>query len=338
MNSYIKVLLLTAITIQILFPKNVYPQPKILYPQGNIDKVSDTVSAKKYELKISLPKHIYKKFEPVITEIKMINHDSIPLELWGNFQPPDYWASAEIKDENGKVFSRDNSGIARWDIIRDKPTYIVQPNDTLYVQMAINNWGKRTRFITDKDNDIYFGNNGFFEVGKYSAHIYALLNAHYNWGDRFILKSNDVKFEVEGLNDSDEQILNLYKQADYYSNPKPYEEIINTFPDNPLTEHVYIDFLAAKYLNYYSNKNYKFINDLETDYQNFISKYPNSVYLLDDQFLKPYIHKHFFDINTNTLKGNFDKAYENFKSENQNNMLKYFFKDKRRTKIILGLE
>lgn len=311
---------------------------------------STNVKKNKYEFKIELPKYTYKMYEPVIVNIQLINHDSIPLELWGNFEPPYYYPEAEITDEYGKGYGVYNSHNANIDVNFKTPTNIIQPGDTLFVTMPINDWGKKVRWVSPKDNDDYFGNNGYFEKGKYTANITASFNFKMNDPDSFKyenvfqlytfdeVKSNYVYFQVIEINDTDKEILKLFKEADFLYNIKPYKDVIDLFPENALTEHVYAYYLGGKYLNHFRNKNYKYINDLDNDYQNFIFKYPNSLYLLDSWAVKPYIYRYFIDINTNELKDDFEQLYSDFISQNKYNMLKYFLKNKRRVKMILGIE
>jgi hypothetical protein len=304
-----------------------------------------------YELKIELPKYTYKKFEPVKLKIEMINHDSIPLELWGNFEPPIYLTDVEVTDEHGNVFSV-NQSHSHMDIMLTAPTDIILPGDTLILSMSINDWGKEAGFVSQKNNDIYFGNRGYFEKGIYTANISTGVNTNSERNIRgkikpdtslqlnngVEIKSNDVNFEVAELNDTDREIINHFKEADFLYNIKPYKDIIDKFPDNTFTEITYVYYLGGKYLNHYRDKSYKYINELNDDYENFIVKYPNSLYLLDFRVVEPYIYRYFIDINTNMQKDDFEQLYTDFKNQNKNNMLKYFLKNKRRVKMILHLE
>jgi hypothetical protein len=304
-----------------------------------------------YELKIELPRYTYRKYEPVILKTEMINNDSIPLELWGNFESPFYLADVVITDEQGNIFCVNQSHPQKIDAFLLAPTNIILPGDTLFLSMSINDWGKEARFVSQKDNDIYFANRGYFEKGKYIANITTRVNTNselnirgkiksdsdFRQDNQVEIKSNDVNFEVVELNDTDRVILNQFKEADFLYNLKPYKDVIDEFPDNAFTEIMYIYYLGGKYLNYYSDKNYKYINDLINDYENFIWKYPNSLYLLNSRIVEPYIYNYFIDIKTNVLKEDFEQIYSDFKSQNEYNMLKFFLKNKRRVKMILHL-
>lgn len=270
------------------------------------------------ELNVSLPKHFYKEFEPVIAHIVVINHDKDTLALWG----PLLFTST-ITDVHGIKYYNcsDHTPYAKISyVLPNKPQYIIYPDDTLFLTMFIIEWG-----------DTY-------HLGSYKVNIEAKVK--YNpldvnpLKDRYFVNSNEDYFEIIQPDDTVKEILSLYKKADFRY-LKPYEEIIKRFPGNPLTEHVYSTYLGVKYSN---NFRLQYINDLENDFKEFIYRYPKSEYLLNDSFVDRYLNKHFKDLKTNTLIDNFDNEYENFKSQNENNFLKYFLKDKRRTLIILNPE
>jgi len=149
------------------------------------------------------------------------------------------------------------------------------------------------------------------------------------------VQSNEVQFEVTELDNTDEQILDLYRQ-NKYDNRQIFSSIIQNYPDNPFAEHVHAEYLIDKHLFVHSSLNYKGVDELESDYKEFIKKYPNSSYLLIDKFVEPYIYKHF--IGMDNLKDNINSDIEDFREANDDNMLKYFLKDKRRVKVILRLE
>jgi hypothetical protein len=297
--------------------------------------LNDGYCEKKYELLISLPKYTYKKFEPIMLKAEMVNHDTEALELWGNFVLPQTNVDVTIIDEKGKIFMEDKSGSEKFDIMRKIPSYVIQPEDTLFVTLRINNWGEEIRWKSDTDNDYYFA-SGYLEPGKYTANISTFVKENLGLDKQIKVKSNNVNFEVTKLDKSDAELLKLFKKGDKY-NLKPYEEILNKYPDNPFTESVAAEYLSMKYFSKYSDKDYIYINDLERDFQNFIDKYRNSIYLLNDRWLKPYIYKHFYNVETNNLNTNLEQMYNDFIIQNENNLLKDLLKDERRVKLILNL-
>jgi hypothetical protein len=294
-----------------------------------------------YELQISVPKLSYKVFEPVMLNIQLINHDDTPLELWGQFLPLLNLTQVTITDVYGKTNKINHSPWASIDFEMIAPNYIINPHDTLIVTMAINDWGWKSKKVSENDNGVYFDGFGYFPAGKYKVSINAKVKYNpYTEPEKVIeVNSNEVKFEVYENTLTDKHILKLFKEGESGNGDlKPFEEVITNYPENPFTEHIFIDYLFVKYAREYKNSDYKYINLLENEYEEFISKYPNSEYLVDERFIAPYIYKYFMDIYTNNLKKSFNTIYDEFTSQNQDNMLKYFLKDKKRIKLVLGLE
>ncbi len=292
---------------------------------------STSIKKSKYELKIDLPKYTYKEYEPVIVNIQLINHDSIPLELWGIFLPLFRNTNVIITDEKGNSWNND------WfpdifNVTIKNPSYIVEPFDTLFIAMPINNKGEEVKGTKD-DNKIYFDNYGFFNPGRYKA--YFDINTGYTNGyNNERIKSNEIYFTVTELNDTDKYLLEYYnrhKHVDW----KDYTYIINEFGENPFAEHVCAEYLGWKHGGVTAFEQYKEESELKNDYKNFFDKYPNSEYLLIDRFVEPYIFKHFIGIND--LKNNFDNELEKFREENKYNKLFYFLKDTRRVKVMLRI-
>jgi len=285
----------------------------------------------KYEIRITLPKHIYKKFEPVIVYIQVINHDSKQLELTEGFRPEEKACVVTIADEFGNT-TRGNKIPGELTFAYTSPSYVIQTGDTLFTSMAINDWGKKAEKTPNYDS-IYF-HYGYFESGNYTAYITRWFDLIPDKGRAFYVNSNNVEFEVTELNSEDIEVLRLLKQQ-RPGDSRYLQEIARMYPNNSFAEHLYAYYLKghSRTLAY---ETYDWKDSLISDYQGFIAKYPNSSYLLNDLFVAPYIFKHFTEINN--LKDNFEREIENFSSANTNNALKYFLKDSRRTKLILRLE
>jgi len=72
---------------------------------------------------------------------------------------------------------------------------------------------------------------------------------------------------------------------------KKYTEIISKFPNNKFIEHVIAEYIISKgYNSIFRHPQYNY-DSLEYNYENFISKYPESNYLLKGKFISPYIYK-----------------------------------------------
>lgn len=292
----------------------------------------------KYILDISLPKYTYKKYEPIFVNVAMINLDNEPLELWDNFVPPLYAEKVTITDQNGKQYTFNNSRTAKFEIRREKPSNIIPPSDTLFISMKINDWGKDISSEISNGDNYYFNNVGYFEPGDYTLRIDTYLNDVAPNKHKVKIKSNEIRFKIIDINSVDKTVLSIYKKADFLYNLKPFEEIMRDYPDNAFTEHVSFEYLAGKYLNYYQDKEYEYINNLEKEYEKFIFTYPQSEYLVLDVFVKPYIYKYFMDLNSNKLKNNFNLDLSRLRETNEYNNLEKYLKNEFRIKNILGIK
>jgi hypothetical protein len=295
----------------------------------------------KYKLNITLPKYEYKEYEPVIVQIEMINNDSLPLELWGTFEPKYQVTKTVVTDDKQNTWSVD------WfpsilDFAVKGPTIIISPEDTLFIAMSINNAGNERAELMSKD--VFFENFGYFIPGNYSAYFDINLDGLRRSGfDKFgrdnsvrgKVRSDTIHFKVNELNDTDKFILDFYNQNKYGKWRENYY-IIQNYGDNPLTEHVYAEYIAWKHNDILYFNRYEEENELENDYINFIDRYSYSCYLLIDKFVSPFIFKHFIGIIN--LKETFEKEFKDFEKQNEDNNLKYFLKDERRTKAILRFE
>jgi hypothetical protein len=302
-----------------LFPNNVNI--------GNLNQIAGHHNDK-YEIRISLPKYSYKKFEPVNLNIQVINHDTKQLELIEGFLPEEKECDVTIIDENGKT-TGGNKIPGELQFGYTSPSYIVQPGDTLFASMAINDWGKKA----NKYDSIYF-HYGYFECGKYTAYISRWFDLIPDNRQGFYVNSNKIEFEVTELNSEDKEVLRLLKQQKP-GDSRFLKDIVSIYPNTSFTEHIYAYYLKS-HSRILAYDKYDWEDNLESDYQDFITKYPNSSYLMNDLFVAPYIFKHFNKINN--LKDNFEREIENFYTANTNNALKYFLKDNRRLKLILRLE
>lgn len=241
-------------------------------------------SENKYSMTMSLAKNEFKKYEPVIGKFALINHDSVSLDIYNLFEntsgEPDFF----ISDNKGNVYTQSNR---IHNFISDVRTRL-EPGDTLVFSMPINNWGKETKYATNLSfEDVYFDQFGYFPQGDYKVYFYLNPDMAARYGTS--LTSNEVSFKVTDLTQEDEEVLRLYKQ-------KNYHEILNKFPENPFAEHVWI----WNMLPYWN----KVTDNTETDYNQFISKYPNSSYLLSWRFMLPYL------VSAEMKKGDFKKGVD----------------------------
>jgi len=283
----------------------------------NNEYYSGGETGNKYKVKVSLAKEVYKKFEPILAQVTIINNSTNKLNLKKIFATSMNYAQFFITNKSGKI-SNTNKYPLSLNVLDDVPSYIINPGDTLYGSMPINNWGDAVSYKSTSDNEVYFEQMGYLEPGEYK--LEGIFSLEKN-STKIICKSNAVNFQVIDNNEEDKTILNLYKQ-------KKYQVIIDSYPENSLTEHAYAIKLLNKHIEILNDFNYSDKQDLESDYAAFIAKYSSSFYLINDWFLSPYMIKEF--------KGNTNlrSAIETVKSQINNEMINKFLKNETRIKRI----
>jgi len=252
------------------------------YPNGH---VSD--GGNKYEINMLLGKIAYKKFEPILGEFILVNHDSLPLDINGLF---DYMLSGNeggpnilITDDKGNKWSKNKLDFVG-SFFFQTPTYIVEPGDTLFVSMPLNDWAADSRDLapspgTDK---AYFGYVGYFPPAKYRITFSGT-----DFSDEHIpFECTSDEFTVVEDNEEDMEILRLSKEG-------RDDEIPIYYSSNSLAEHEQMQSILYRYnaYTYSKNENDPQWDNLMQDYENFIVKYPDSYYLLYDRFMTPYMAK-----------------------------------------------
>ncbi|MCC6865995.1 MAG: hypothetical protein IT280_07515 [Ignavibacteria bacterium] len=229
-------------------------------------KAGGNSNGDKYIVSISIPKQEYKKYEPVVAKLKLVNNGTKPLDIYNVFNELSSEPHFTIKDSFGHVYdSRNRTGLFLSYYTTELP-----PRDSLVFSMTMNNWGKATSYeYTNSLDEVYFSQFGYFPPGDYKAYFHCspLRN------DEEIF-SNEVAFSVTDLTQEDTEILKLYKQ-------KNYDEALAKFPNNAFSEHM----LRWKMLSHWN----EISSNTESDYNNFIQKYPNSMYLYDWAFMLPYL-------------------------------------------------
>jgi hypothetical protein len=231
---------------------------------------------------MTLPKYYYKKYEPVIAKFELINTDSIPLKVYGLFEPELQETNIEITDNLGNTWK--GNKIIFQTSVAHKPQYVINPGDTFTISMPINNWAEKHEKNFMTDNDWYFNQFGYFPPGrKYNAFLYFSARNIDVYGCE--LRSNEVEFEVGELEEEDKQLLKMYIAETNKFDYKALDKVINTYPDNTLTEHVTARYLLNKYWAFNSAKEYV-SEDVEIEYKHFMTKYPESLHLLNHRFMK----------------------------------------------------
>jgi len=227
------------------------------------ESLHNTREQKKSEILITLPKYTFKKYEPIMAQIKYINNNAFNDTLNYLFNELSDDMIFTIKPLNGQNYSR-----VRLDFsISFFPNpYIVQPNDTFIFSRNINRYGNKFQ-----NTPQYFSVHGFFLPGKYEVTAKGSNN-----NDNFI--SNSVEFDIVENSPEDNSILELLFNEDY-------QTIILKYPDNSLTEAVYAYYVHTSFTpspTYNDNFTKNEIIDL---YEGFFNKYPNSIYNYNPLFI-----------------------------------------------------
>lgn len=227
--------------------KTHYAQSEQITYFADYEVSNDTSKNEKYKMVMTLPKTIYKQYEPVVAKFEVINNDTLPLGIYDIFwTEANYLRTINTIDNLGKVYNV-NQTPGDMIVIYKNPSYTVMPGDTFIISMPINNWGKY----------IYgyplFGQFGYFPAGfSYETKFY---------NEQF--SSNTVNFEVIELNKNDSILIDDLSQLPVENNTlKNYKESI-------FFEHIYAKYFLTTEQNYYD----------------FLKIYPNTFYMYYDFYM-----------------------------------------------------
>ncbi len=262
----------------------------------------------KYTLTMSLSKSIYKEFEPVMVKFELINNDKSALninvyELFNQYT--DWSGKFSITDDIGNSWSERLEGCCC--IYLNYPIYELQPGDTLLVSLSMNNFGKK---LFSTSIGWY---SGYFPAGRKYKACYYLDNLGLN------LNSNPVEFKVIEMNYEDSSVINIYKRIRGEITSDSASSIITRdYPDNPLTEYIWGEYLPHKYYKILKDDYFYDAPGLLKEYQKFFKKYPETFYIYDDYFMSPYYAKLYH------MKKSYRKVVNEIKSKTDNrNLIRY---------------
>ena len=230
----------------------------------------------RYSVKISLPKVIYKEYEPVFIKLEIVNKQDEPLKFYEMFNPEAQDINFIIRDNEGNEWEESKvTGIFHFAHLIS--SNMVGPYDTLTISMPINNWGN---YLTHEKPglDHLFGYWGYFAADrKYSVKF-----------SKDGVESNLISFKVKQLNENDV----LYINASEKLTASNYDSLVNVLPDNKFREYLSASSIIKKYgrITYDRDKDY---DSLLVDYYRFTKEYPESYYLICDAFLAPLFIKLF---------------------------------------------
>lgn len=246
-------------------------------------------------LEVSLSKNNYKLFEPIEVLCKYINTGKEKDSIYDMFRDELDKVKFYIKDSNGRIFNSKYAIHPFYGFLR-KPSYIVDPGDTLFAVMHFNFYG----ITTENVDSSYFGYNGYFPVGNYEG--YAYVEDDYNKIYKPSLKSNSIYFRIEELSYEDIETLRKYRVnrldeiistennvfSEYFNREKIRQtlaEVINGEIKTDKLLQMYLDFIS-EYPNSYFNIFYcqrylmekaKNTNSLNTEIKKLIDAFPNTI-------------------------------------------------------------
>lgn len=272
----------------------------------------------KYELKMELAKGEYYEYEPVLAKFTLVNHDSIPLKITNHFLPYStlntclVFLGYDTPKENSKPNSYRWSkyGVRMSHATGEVDTIIVAPKDTFYTSMPINNWGFSE---TDSRKKYLFRNFGYFNEGLYRFY-YCYVQNH-----------TKIKYSDHIL-ESNEQFLRIEKNA-------PEDEILlqELIDKRPKYDSLQIAKLPGVYREYMLKEGIGSSPErIVSEYERFIGEFPNSYYLLDDHFIKYYIHFLIQDCST------IDEAYNVLYQKIKNELVLQYISNRSRIKNMLS--
>lgn len=163
--------------------------------------------------------------------------------------------------------------------------YIINPCDTLYFAMKINNWGKLGIPFKEIREKTFFSNSGYFPKGKYSLYYIKPVLFRINMISELkpVYRSGIFKLNVIENNYEDKFILNFIKQNETkLTLAEVYKSLMDKYPGNTYSEHIFAAYISSKHS--VNNESETLLND----YEEFIAQYPDSPYLLDESFINNY--------------------------------------------------
>lgn len=238
-----------------------------------------------YELRMELAKEVYYEMEPVLAKFTLINHDSLPLILNNHFSSEKssniYLIYSGKNITNSYINSKYSLPKIYCEITIDTVSqYIVNPSDTFYISIPINNWGFKYEF--ESLFKLIFKKFGYFTKGRYNFR-YAVLNKKYiRPGDEKYteIESNNVQMKIRPNAPEDYDILNKITGK---MDKNVYKELIVKYPKSIYREHLLMSYI-------YYMRSETDIPGIICEYEKFISEYPNSYYLLNEEFISYYIY------------------------------------------------
>lgn len=224
---------------------------------------------------ISLPKKVYKEYEPIELLYEWINLKDKPDTIW-SLTSQDY-IKYFIFDDKGNQYGNKMMVLD----VAGGPEYIVKKGDTLKKTITLNHFGKQ---FSEKLDEEYFNCLSYFPPGKYKVYSLTYRDLIREYPEP--IKTNELGFEVEEPETNDKSILALVQK-------EKYEEALKLYPSNYFEEYIMNSEISKHVLEFIRTgdtyERYKHASVLPVKYDAFFEKYPNSLYNLNDMYIVRYL-------------------------------------------------
>lgn len=214
------------------------------------------------ELKLSLQKYSYKKYEPILALLKYTNQSSKNDTVIDMFEEFSDNLSFKIIPLDGQIYKKAKFGFS----INSYPIpYSVKPFDSLKLSFDINKYGNK--FLNTEN---YFDMLGYFNPGRYK--VYAS-----GKNKNVQILSDTLEFKVIELSEEDSIVLNLLGQ-------NHYSDILQNFQENPFRESIYFYSAHTQYRPKIKDFSYS-KNDVLNLYRETCENYGESYYWFKPAFV-----------------------------------------------------
>lgn len=248
---------------------------KIGYPQNEPKEENDNDV-----ILLQIPKSVYKKYEPVEIMVRYINNGNSADSVYFMFDENQNFIEFNILNEQGKNVNEKYEQCFTLGIALE-PHYIIEPNDTLMTTITLNSYGKMT-----EDNSLYFQYNNYFPVGKYK--LIALINGDIHKKFTIPIKTNEIKFDVIDIDQTDKNVIELSNEGKFY-------EIKEKYSNNYFFEFALKEYVKSNIGKYEKNEITRAV--LENSYLEFFNLFTQSYYTIP--FVKQYLSLVSNDIGSN---------------------------------------
>ncbi|RPI12421.1 MAG: hypothetical protein EHM58_20140, partial [Ignavibacteriae bacterium] len=234
------------------------------------ERKANIISSNDTDLRISLVKTEFKEYEPILVRFDYINNHNKIDTLYNDFlQILNKSLKFYVTSENGNVYEKEIFESPFFLII--SPQFFVKPGDTFSASMVLNyNIGEPIEC-----ENRYFNYFGYFKPGNYKFYAHDVIGG-------MQLKTNELTFKVENINEQDKKVLDLLRN-------KRYDEIFSNYSANTFSEHVLARYCEIEI--YPIETWHNDIQKINSAYFDFVNKYPNSLYNINLSFIGGYFNK-----------------------------------------------